>query len=132
MVYADPDKVTRRIAKFTQDTTSDEFLTNLEDALQAADNKINNKINEKAVPTPVPDVIKEIAFLFAMARLLDEYAMTRGERNEIAIAWEKEAKEMLENYPEDENPSAKSGQKYTRNNTSLNRPWQGSKTRGRY
>lgn len=130
--YADTARVTKKIAsKFVEDIESDEFQDDLEDALTSADNTIKNELNETAIPSTVPETIKEIAYLLSVSRYLDGLKMSGGERNEIAIAWEKQAMNMLKNYPKDENKAAESGQQYTRSNTSLHRPWQGSRTRGR-
>jgi hypothetical protein len=131
MTYADAEKVTRRAKQFIDDPESQEYTDDLNDALEYADNRINNQIKETALPPTTPNTIKEIAFLFAVSRLLDTYAIAGGERNEIAIAFEKQATEMLNNYPRDENPDAESQHKYTITQTSKSRPWQGSRTRGR-
>lgn len=131
--YADSTKVTRKVAKFVEDTTSTDFQADLTDALNNADSKINNKIDETTIPTTTPDVIKTIAYYYAVVELLDLYASAGGVRNEIAIAWEKQATQMLDEYTQDKgNEDSQPSQSYTVSHTSLRRPWYGSRTRGHH
>lgn len=130
--YADSTAVTNFVSKFVEDPTTETFTTSLNRALQSADDTINNQLDETTIPSTVPNVIKTIAYYLSVVELLDEYATAQGERNDIAIAWEKKALKMLEDYPKDEgNEDSKPSQQYYVSQTSKRRPWRGSLTRGR-
>ncbi len=128
MTYADSTEVTRKVLKLETIGTIDTDI--LADAVATGDELVDATLIDSTVPTPVPDAIKKAATLLAAAEYVDGLAMTGDERSPTAVAWENKAYKILDGWLA-ENKNSKPAGRYSRNNSSINRPFYGSKTHHR-
>ena len=121
--YANTAEVTEIVSNLLN-ISLESFTAKLTIALKLADSKVNSKLDESTLPDPVPDIIQTAATAYAVAKLLDMLHTTSDERNPIAVAWEKDALALLDDYTT-EKPESKTS------SHSEGRVPVGSLTRGR-
>jgi hypothetical protein len=97
-----------------QDVPTNIQETNMAQALTFADQRIRNKVQRVTLPHPTPDAIIQAANLYAAVIILDAYYKSNEARNPAAAAWEKQAKELIDDYL-DANPEDRKASKITFN-----------------
>lgn len=133
MTYADSTNVANRIEKLETVKTADP--TTLADAIEAADDLIDAELEAAGLsaPSTTPKTLTTAANFLASAEYMDTLTAGAEEASPSAIRWEKKGYKALDAYIR--KPTEDHSNSYSRNNSSINRPFRGSKThrrRGRF